>query len=1561
VKKSAVSMEGIAMNGLRRISDNLVKAAAAGGLLLATALPFALASTAGATTLVPLTPPAAPTGVTASSGIDTQGIADATINISWNASVNTSNNATAALGYNVYEGTTAGGESTTPVNGVVPIVGTSLNVPALTDGTTYFFTVASVNALGQSVSSAEVSDAPAGIPSAPLTPKVTNGNGQATLSWSAPAKTNGSAVVGYNVYVTTTAPNATTGVDTYVTALNTATAGSWLNANGGVSGSNSPACPQSFTVDGFVPFNGPECTALEAFSSANLVTGTTETVTGLTNGTPYYFVVTAVNGVGESQGALASNTAATPGTITTAPASFTASAVTGTSVTLTWAAESTATVGFNIFEGSTSGAESATPINVAPIANNPAGNTYTVSGLTSNTTYYFDASALNSVGSSLDSSEVAAVTTADVPGAPTGVTATPLNGTAEVFWTAPASNGGAPITDYYVEYSLNGGQTWTAGLDTSFAGAYHYTFPASTFTNGIPVEFRVYAVNGITGNTLYSAATAAVTPNYTVPLKIKTLSVSIANTTNVATLSWTAPNAEYIGGLSGYNIYVGSTSGGETLAATAGPSVTSTTVQVGSAGLYFFEVAATNALGTAVMSNEASATAGATYATGAPSGVAASINYSDLGTGVVGSTDTGARGDAFVSYTASSADGGATVTSYNVYRLLTTVGAAITAGPLGTTPPAGPPYGATPYVDTAVTSVALGYLSIGGLAGGTSYTFFLVPVNSYGASDGNGTGNIFAASVPFVVVGPSLSQAPTGAAETQTGNSMTVNWSAPVNLDGTTADGYQVSFNSFSPADGTTPVLTGVVLYACPATIVGPCISSPTIGTNIVSGTSAVVNFAAGNVGTYYDFFVQSTNDEMSWFYPGASTDLGAASSASLKLQLAGPPSFTVNPTLTMGAANSTLATVTRGTVTGGTVTKWTATSNPGGITCSGTTDTSCTLVGLTEGTYYTVTVSVTTTTGTLAYTTLVPLVQTGKPIAATGVTASAVGTGATNSGQYAITVSWTEGANGGSALLPLGSPYFDNAVTEINVKTFASSNFFPESAIYYDYSVVHGANYTAGTIGADLAGTPTAASLNAAESLALADILANGLSTNVCVATAAYLPGGVDFSTATSTETTNLATTATTSCTIYGVTVAAPTQLTFIVTEDNANGATSSAYALPVTLTLTGTVPGAPSTVAAAVVGSQSVQLTWNAPLATGGSTILGYNVLVGTTKAGESTTPANGATLIPFGTNTVTLPGLTNGTKYYFVVEAVNANGSSAASKEVHATPVGSPGTPVGITATPSGANSVALTWSAPAVTGGSTIAGYLVYAGTAVGGESATPINSTLITGTTYTAVNLNKGVTYYFVVVADNGFGFSNASPEVSSATGGALSTDVPVVTAVAPSLVPTFSASFPVSITGVGFDQGMTAKSSNAAFTVSVADVATAALTGLSTAVVLVSTTSAATTGTSATITLTNPNGLTGTFALNGGVTSTSAMKITSRSGSATRGKTTTIVITGRNFPGRPSVTSNAGGTRVSVVSASSTRIVLRVTASRAARTGVHTLTLVFSNGSVAKVNYSTHA
>jgi len=303
------------------------------------------------------TVPTAPTGLAATSG-------DAQVSLSWTAP--SSDGGSTITGYNVYEGTSSGGESSTPVNSSL-VTGTSYTVTSLTNGTKYYFTVEAVNSVGSSSASNEVSATPAAtvptavvtVPSAPRDLSATSGDAQVSLSWTAPSSTGGSAITGYNVYKATT--------------------------SGG-----EPATPVN----------------------SSPVTGTSYTVTSLTNGTKYYFTVEAVNSVGSSS---ASNeVSATPAaTIPSAPSGLTATAGNG-QVALSWVAPSSSgdgtVIGYDVYEGTSPGGELSTPINGSTLI---TATSYTVKGLTNGTTYYFTVEAVNSSATSPASSQASATPTLD--------------------------------------------------------------------------------------------------------------------------------------------------------------------------------------------------------------------------------------------------------------------------------------------------------------------------------------------------------------------------------------------------------------------------------------------------------------------------------------------------------------------------------------------------------------------------------------------------------------------------------------------------------------------------------------------------------------------------------------------------------------------------------------------------------------------------------------------------------------------------------------------------------------------------------------------------------------------------------------------------------------------------------------------------------------------------------------------------------------------------------------------------------------------------------------------
>jgi fibronectin type 3 domain-containing protein len=187
--------------------------------------------------------------------------------------------------------------------------------------------------------------------------------------------------------------------------------------------------------------------------------------------------------------------------------------------------------------------------------------------------------------------------------------------------------------------------------------------------------------------------------------------------------------------------------------------------------------------------------------------------------------------------------------------------------------------------------------------------------------------------------------------------------------------------------------------------------------------------------------------------------------------------------------------------------------------------------------------------------------------------------------------------------------------------------------------------------------------------------------------------------------------------------------------------------FKLPITF---GSPPGAPTGVSAGSPSLNSITVGWTAPVDTGTTALVGYDVYYGTT----SPTIKFGTRFSSSATSGV-VTGLLPGTTYYFAVRAANSVGVSDPSSPSAsaATTNVVPGAPVLDTATAGNAQ-VALAWHAGTDLG-TPISGYKVYRN-----ATASPI----YTGTSLACndTGLINGVVYSYHVVATNTLGDSPSS-------------------------------------------------------------------------------------------------------------------------------------------------------------------------------------------------------
>jgi hypothetical protein len=158
---------------------------------------------------------------------------------------------------------------------------------------------------------------------------------------------------------------------------------------------------------------------------------------------------------------------------------------------------------------------------------------------------------------------------------------------------------------------------------------------------------------------------------------------------------------------------------------------------------------------------------------------------------------------------------------------------------------------------------------------------------------------------------------------------------------------------------------------------------------------------------------------------------------------------------------------------------------------------------------------------------------------------------------------------------------------------------------------------------------------------------------------------------------------------------------------------------------------------------------VSWAAPGNDGGSPVTSYTLteLSGATVVNSWDLPASATSQL--------VTGLTAGTTYTFSIVARNSVGASTAAATSPIAAVAAPGPVSAVTAT-AGNTQATVSWTVPAIDGGSPITSYTV---TPTGPSGPlTPVTVTAPT-TTATITGLTNGATYTFSVIATNAYGTS----------------------------------------------------------------------------------------------------------------------------------------------------------------------------------------------------------
>ncbi|OGZ12020.1 MAG: hypothetical protein A2942_02230 [Candidatus Lloydbacteria bacterium RIFCSPLOWO2_01_FULL_50_20] len=333
--------------------------------------PLSLSASPPAPPSPPGSPPAAPTNLVASAG-------DALVGLNWTAS-------SGATSYNVKRSLTSGGSFTNIATG---LISTSYTDSGLTNGTTYYHVVTALSADGESPTSNEAS----GTPDTGIPPQVLSYEAESDMSLTPGyiVDSGNPEVIKINSGNTATATltfSGTSGIyDVAITVLLENDGQSTLDIY-----RNSTRL-QTFTYPLYVSGSGYHTFTMSNISLSN---GDTIELVGHTNAG----ALARIDGISFTK--VTSPPPSAPTNLTGTPGDMTAS--------LSWSASSGAT-SYRVKRSTTSGGPYTT------VASGVTETSYSDTGLTNGTTYYYVVSAANADGESVDSAQASVTPVAPVTG-----------------------------------------------------------------------------------------------------------------------------------------------------------------------------------------------------------------------------------------------------------------------------------------------------------------------------------------------------------------------------------------------------------------------------------------------------------------------------------------------------------------------------------------------------------------------------------------------------------------------------------------------------------------------------------------------------------------------------------------------------------------------------------------------------------------------------------------------------------------------------------------------------------------------------------------------------------------------------------------------------------------------------------------------------------------------------------------------------------------------------------------------------------------------------------------
>ena len=1149
------------------------------------------------------------------------------------------------------------------------VAGTSQSVTGLAGGLTYSYRVRAENASGVSANSNVINQLT--IPAAPTAIAATSVTGTSfTANWGSATGATGyrldvSTDNGFGSFVSGYQNLSVAGISQSVTGL---TAGLTYyyrvraeNASG--TSANSNTISQSTTV------GAPTATAATAITTASFtanwgsvsgatgyrldvatdagftsilssynnlaVAGTSQSVTGLTAGTPYHYRVRAESGAGTSGNSNVINTITLPA----APTATAATAVTATSFTANWGSVAGAT-GYRLDVSADNFSTFVSGFNNLAVA----GTSQSVTGLAGGTTYSYRVRAEDASGPSANSNIITQLT---IPVAPTATAATSVTGTS--FTANWGSVTGA--TSYRLDVATdNGFTTFVSGFNDLTVGGTSQS--VTGLSSGVTYYYRVRAVDatGTSANSnTISQPTTSSAPIATAATAITTTSFtanwgSVTGATGYRLDVSTDNFSTFVGGFN--NLAVASTSQSvtgltpgtvysyrvraESGAGTSGNSNVINTITLPAAPA---ATAATGVTATSFTANWGSVTGATGYRLDVSSDNFSTFvsGFNNLAVSTTSQSVTGLAGGLTYSYRVRAEDASGTSANSNAITQLTipaapTATAATSVQSTSFTANWGSVTGATGYrldvsTDIGFGSFVSGYnnlavagtsRSVTGLTAGTGYYYRVRAENASGTSANSNIINVTNAPDPPVI----------GAETAITSTGFTINWTAS-----TGATSYELDVST------------------------------------VINFNSFVPGYQALNVGNVVTFPITGLSANLTYYYRLRAVGAGGTSANSATgSQLTAPNAPTAN------AATNITST--------GFTANWSISAGATGYFLDVATDAGFTTFvtgynNLSVGAVQTI--PVTGLSPNLTHYYRVRAANAGGTSANSGTitvtTAPAppTTTAATNIASNSFTANWTAstGATGYRLDVSTDSLFgsFVSGYNNLSVAGTSQSVSGINGATRYHYRVraVNGSlvsdnsNTTSLTTLPNAPGTPTA---TAATSITTTSFVANW--TVVSGATGYRLDVATDAGFTSILSSYNNLLVATNSQSVTGLSIGTPYY--YRVRAENPGGPSGNSNVITVT-----TIPPAPVAAAATNLGTTSFTANWGT---SSGAT--GYRLDVATDTA--FTAFVSGYNNLSVAGTSQSVTSLSQANTYYYRVRAENASGASANSNRISVTTLGS-----------------------------------------------------------------------------------------------------------------------------------------------------------------------------------------------------------------------------------------------------------------------------------------------